>query len=150
MFGLTFWLWPQTTLLPSAIVPLHIWSFGIWSLLVWQSFCLAPLNSVSWYIVCLGPPSPFTLLTDHNIQNSPALCLKPFQCAFWSMIWLIVLMEDPLPLTETQLSDTGLHCAPKCFGSLQISWCYAHSQGIRCQKQQSNPTTSMNIHHVWP
>ena len=45
------------------------------------------------------------------LQNSPALCLKPFLCAFWSMLWVIVLLEGPWPLTETQLSDTGPYIA---------------------------------------
>ncbi len=31
----------------------------------------------------------------------------------------------------------------------QISWYRSHSQGIQCQKQQSNPKTSLNLHHVW-
>ena len=35
----------------------------------------------------------------------------------------------------------ALHCAPKFFGNLQISWCRAHSQGIRCQKQQRTSTS---------
>ncbi len=41
-----------------------------------------------------------------------------------------------------------LHCAPKFFGNHQISWYISHSQGIQCQKQQSNPKTSLNLHHV--
>ena len=45
------------------------------------------------------------------LQNSPALCFRPFLCAFWSMLWVIVLLEDPWPLTETQLSDTGPYIA---------------------------------------
>ncbi len=40
-----------------------------------------------------------------------------------------------------------LCCAPKFFGNHQISWYRSHSQGIQCQKQQSNP--SLNLHHVW-
>ena len=41
------------------------------------------------------------------------------------------------------------HCAPKCLGNPLISWCYAHIQGTQCQRQHSNPTTSLNILHVW-
>ena len=43
----------------------------------------------------------------------------------------------------------ALHCAQKFFGSPQISWCHAHSQGIGFQKQQSNPKTLVHLHHVW-
>ncbi len=42
-----------------------------------------------------------------------------------------------------------LHSTPKFFGNHQISWYHSHSQGIQCQKQQSNPKTYLNLHHVW-
>ena len=69
-------------------------------------------------------------------------------CPFWSIIWVIVLLEDPWPLTETQ-QHWALHCAPKFFGSLQISWCHAVKEsGARSSKETQNlckPPPCLNV-----
>ena len=41
------------------------------------------------------------------------------------------------------------HCTLKCLDNLLISWRHAHIQGTQCQRQHSNPKTSLHLLHVW-
>ncbi len=76
--------------------------------------------------------------------------------AFWTTLLLQTISECFLkcvsghcpagrPITsggDAAFWHWPLRCAPKLFGNHQISSYRSHSQGIQCQKQQSNPKTS--------
>ena len=84
----------------------------------WLSFCLARLNLFSWYIVRLGPPSPFTPLTDRNklyvwmARQGP--CEKGALYTHSVISLLLYLLEDVLSKgKETQFPS--VQCPQHCW-----------------------------------
>ena len=75
------------------------------------------------------------------LQNSPMFSSYPFLSAFSCVFWVVTLLEDPWPVTGTELSDTGQYVAPECLDSVEMSLCPAQIQGTLCQAQQSSPKT---------
>ena len=62
-------------------------------------------------------------------------------CAFWSMLWVIVLLEDPWPLTETQLSDTGPYIALQ--NSLVVFRFHDAMHTVKARSRKATPK------HLW-
>ncbi len=78
------------------------------------------------------------------LQNSPVLCLQPFLSAFWSVFRVIFLLEDPWPLVETQLSDTGHYVAPQ--NSLVIIRFHDTVHTVKAFSARSSKATTK---HLW-
>ena len=90
-------------------------------------------------------PQLLDLMLDCAVlQNSPVLCLQPFLGALWGMFWVIVLLEHPWPLKQTQLSDTRPYIVGQ--NLLIVSKFHDSLHTINASSARGSKTTSK---HLW-
>ena len=84
------------------------------------------------------------------LQNNPMFCCYPFLGAFSCVFWVIILLEDPWPATETELSDTGQYVSLQNTLIVLRFHCALHrfkAPCARCSKAAPNHNQASSIFH---